>query len=185
MYQEPGVIAASPNIIPMVLHRSSRFTVIGDVTLALVVLAIARFVVTSFLTIIIAAVVASGLLYWFSFRIFYDLRHFSDERVILLPPNASDGVLLHELLHVHLRHIKPMRPASRALAMTPLGPFLFWRRAIRIETEVTSEMTRRGWKNPSLFDFLRSPPLGVIPFALFMVAVSIVLFILLILSIVG
>ncbi len=179
------VTAASPNIIPMVLHRSSRFTVFGDFTLAIVVLAITRFIVLSFLAIVIGSVVASGLLYWFFFRTYYDLRVFRSERLILLPPNSGDNVLFHELLHVHLGHINPMHLGSRVLAMTPLGPFLFWRKAIHIESEVTREMTRRGWKNPGPLDFFRSPPLGMLPLAIFMVAGSLVLTILLILSIVG
>lgn len=179
------VIAASPNIIPMVLHRSSRFTVVGDLTLAMVMLAIARFVVTSFLVIFFCSVLASGLLYWFSFRAYYDLRTFHSERLILLPPNAGDNVLLHELLHVHLGHIKPMDLSKRILAMTPLGPFLFWRRAVHIESEVTKEMTRRGWKNPGPVDFFRSPPLGIIPLTVFMIVGSLILIILLLLSIVG
>lgn len=171
------VIAAWLSVIPMTLHRSSRFTVVGDLTLAIVILTAARIITANFLIIFAPIVAASVLLYWFFFRTYYDLRYFSNERLILLPPNSTDDILLHELLHVHLGHIRPMGVGSRVLAMTPIGPFVFWRRAILIEPEVIHQITARGWKNPSVLDILLSPPLGVLPMAAFMLTVISVLLI--------
>jgi hypothetical protein len=156
----------------MTLHRTSRFTGLGDLTLAIVILIVARITTANLLVMFVPVVAASGLLYWFFFRTYYDLRYFSDERLVLLPPNASDGILLHELLHVHLGHIRPMGVGSRVLAMTPIGPFVARARA--------RQMTARGWKNPGVLDILLSPPPGVLPLAAFMLVVISVLLALLI-----
>lgn len=168
------VIASSLTPIPITLHRSSRYTVIGDLTLAMVVLVAVRIFFFDMPAVVVGSIIASGLLYWSIFRMYYDIRKFKRERLILMPPNLDNRILLHELLHVSLGHIRPMSLKARIIAMTPIGPFVFWPRAVKLDygkdSGVTRAMREMGEENPGPFDV--GFPIGLMPMALFMIVVS-------------
>ena len=128
----PLVISSWVNPVPMVLHYSSRFTEFGDVTLALLLLLLAKTLPLGVLGDLFAAFVSSVSLAWFLFRLYYDARYFKGvERMILLPPNSNDNTLLHELLHIELGHIRQMPLWQRLLAESPLGPLEYAVRTTR------------------------------------------------------
>lgn len=106
MVDEIDVISASLTPFPMVLHRTSRFTVVGDLDLAVVILLVAKILTVNLFGLFLSSVFASVFIYWFMFRTYYDIRYFKKERLILMPPNADDRILLHELLHVNLGQIR-------------------------------------------------------------------------------
>ena len=169
------VVASWFNPVPMVVHRSSRMTEMGDVLLALVLILIARSFPLGAASDLAVALVCSFLFSWFGFRVYYDFRFGQSERMILIPPTASDHVLLHELLHVHLGHIRKRSVAHRLLAMSRLGPFEYGVRVTREDyggEGVVGELHERTRKN--LHGFLVSPGLATF------VATSFVLFVLLI-----
>jgi len=156
------VIASWLNPVPMVIPRTGRFLEVGDVTLAVTVFILTKAVHPGFFGSVYPALFSSLLLSWFFFRLYYDLRYFKHERMILVPPNTSDDVLRHELFHVHLGHIDRMSPARRFLAITPLGPFEFFVRAVRhdygsngVERELHARFNRgtRVFASPGLFSF--------------------------------
>ena len=125
-------------------------TEVGDLLLALLLVLFARSVPLGSVPDLLVALVSSFLISWFGFRLYYDFRFGGSERMILVPPTANDYVLLHELLHVHLGHIKKMSVARRLLAMSPLGPFEYGVRTTRHDyggEGVVGELHERTKKN--------------------------------------
>lgn len=140
------IVSTWLNPIPITLDQSSRFASIGSLILAIITL-FATLYKPSLSTGFILDFVACILLYWSIIRLYYDTRYLKGQPLILLPPNASNNVLTHELLHVHLGDIVTMSKRARAVAMSPVGPFLFWRRAWNLDfgkSAVRAEMKRRG-----------------------------------------
>jgi hypothetical protein len=125
------VVSSWVNPVPMVLHRSSRFTEFGDITFAIVLLLVARASSVGMFGDLVISTISGASVSWFLFRIYYDIRFFKAERMILLPPNVDDNVLLHELLHVHLGHIEQMSLRHQLLALSPLGPLEYILRDLR------------------------------------------------------
>lgn len=170
------VVASWFNPIPMVLHRSSRMTELGDFSLALVLIFFARFIQFGLIFDDAVALASSFLFSWFAFRVYYDFRFGGSERMILMPPTAGDEALLHELLHVHLGHINRMSVVHRLLAISPLGPLEYGIRALQHDyggEGVVGELHERT--KAKLHSFLFLP--GLVTFA----ATAYVLFFLLIL----
>ena len=143
----PLVISSWVNPVPMVLHCSSKFTEFGDVTLALLLLLLARILPLGILGDVFVAFASSFSLAWFLFRFYYDVRYFEGvERMILLPPNSNDNTLLHELLHIEQGHIRQMPLWHRLLALSPLGPLEYGVRTARHDyggEGVVGELHRR------------------------------------------
>ena len=143
----PLVISSWVNPVPMVLHHSSRFTEFGDVTLALLLIMLAKVLPLGTLGDVFVALASSFSLAWFLFRFYYDIWYFKGvERMILLPPNSNDNTLLHELLHIEQGHIGQMSLLRRMLAVSPLGTLEYAVRTTRHDyggEGVVGELHRR------------------------------------------
>ena len=143
----PLVISSWVIPVPMVLHHSSKFTEFGEVTLALALFLLSRLVPLGPIVNLFVALAIAVSLSWFLFRLYYDVRYFKQtERMILLPPNANDNTLLHELLHIELGHISPMSSKRKILAISPLGPIEYGIRNFRHDYAgegVVGELHRR------------------------------------------
>ncbi len=128
---ETLVVSSWANPIPMVLHHSSRFTEFGEIFLAMILLLVVRLLAVGLYVAVGISIVCALAFSWFLFRLYYDIRFFSTERMILLPPTANDNTLLHELLHIQQGHIERMSSAHRLLAVSPLGPIEYLVRTLR------------------------------------------------------
>ncbi len=126
-----SVVSSWLNPVPMVVHRSSRCTEFGSLTLAITLILVARLFRLGLVGDVVVATVCSVSISWFAFRTYYDVKFPRTERIVLIPPTADDDTLLHELLHVHLGHIKRMSTVARILAISPVGPVEYGFRALR------------------------------------------------------
>jgi hypothetical protein len=115
----------SANLIPvaMVAKRGEwRFQAAGGLFVELVSVVLLLLCRSNQIVVILIIFLISAVTPWLAIRSYYEIRRKGSEYLILVQPTAPDSSVVHELVHLHLGHLKQEICRWRLILASPLGP---------------------------------------------------------------